>query len=210
MSSLTKTSCCALRPRVSALAKTPLTRSAAAPRSRQHAVSVVAFRDPFYSFTELERPLGNLLERTLAGQMMPAKAGPGQSMLMPHAFDVVELEDKFQLVADAPGMTPDEVKIELNKGVLSVSGSHEEAKYVDNAPKGDEGEEGKEGSKAGRRVIRSERRSYQFSRAFSLPETADPDTITAGLDKGVLTVSIAKRPEPARPEPKRIQVNASA
>eukprot|EP00798_Chlamydomonas_sp_ICE-L_P001944 gene1944-33355_t len=164
------------------------------------------FTDPFFSFNELERPLGNLanLERTLGRQMMPSKAGPGQSMLMPHAFDVVELENKFQLVADAPGMTPDEVKIELNEGVLSVSGSHEEAKYVDSAPKGEEG------SQTGRRVIRSERRSYQFSRAFTLPETADPDAITAGLDKGVLTVCIAKRHEPARPEPKRIQVNASA
>ena len=51
-------------------------------------------------------------------------------------------------------MTPDEVKIELNEGVLNVSGSHEEAKYVDSAPKGEEG------SQTGRRVIRSERRSY--------------------------------------------------
>eukprot|EP00798_Chlamydomonas_sp_ICE-L_P014532 gene14532-20565_t len=145
------------------------------------------FNDPFFSFNELERPLGNLanLERTLGRQMMPAKQGPGHSMLMPHAFDVVELKDKFQLVADAPGMTPDEVKIELNEGVLNVSGSHEEAKYVDSAPKGEEG------SETGRR-------------------TADPEAITAGLDKGVLTVCTAKRPGPARPEPKRIQVNASA
>eukprot|EP00798_Chlamydomonas_sp_ICE-L_P014272 gene14272-20246_t len=172
-------------------------------------MSLSIFSDPFFSFYELERPLGNLanLERTLGRQMMPAKAGHGHTMLMPHAFDVVELEDKFLLVADAPGMTPDEVKIELNEGELSVSGSHQEAKYVESAPSGEEGEEG---NKTGRRVIRSERKSYQFSRVFTLPETADPDAITAGLDKGVLTVSIAKRPEPARPGPKRIQVNASA
>lgn len=114
------------------------------------------------------------------------------------------IQDRFELVADAPGMTPDEVKIELHEGVLSVSGSHEEAKYVESPP------QGKETPKGGRRVIRSERKSYQFSRAFVLPETANLDAITAGLDKGVLTVSIAKRPEPAKPEPKRIQVNATA
>eukprot|EP00798_Chlamydomonas_sp_ICE-L_P013795 gene13795-19704_t len=44
MSSLTRTSCCALRPRVAPLARPPLARSTAASRSRQHAVNVVAFR----------------------------------------------------------------------------------------------------------------------------------------------------------------------
>eukprot|EP00798_Chlamydomonas_sp_ICE-L_P025345 gene25345-11004_t len=82
---------------------------------------------------------------------------------MPHAFDVVEHKDKFELVADT--LSP--------------------------------------------WVIRSERKSYQFSRTFTLPETANPDAITASMDKGVLTVSIGKRPEPAKPEPKRIPVNAS-
>eukprot|EP00798_Chlamydomonas_sp_ICE-L_P002910 gene2910-17109_t len=170
-------------------------------------MSLSIFNDPLFSFNELELPLGNLanLQRTLGRQMTPARAGHGHTMFMPHAFDVVELEDKFQLVADAPGMTPDEVQIELNEfNELTVSGSHMEAKYVDSAPSGEES------GNTGKRMIRSECKSYQFTRAFSLPETADPDGITAGLDKGVLTVSIAKRPEPARPEPKRIQVNTSA
>eukprot|EP00798_Chlamydomonas_sp_ICE-L_P002909 gene2909-17108_t len=166
-------------------------------------LSLNLFNDSMFPFPSLG------IDKTFGLHLTPeSKGGNAHSVMnMPHAFDVVEHEDKFQLVSDTPGMTPDEVKIELNEGVLSVSGSHEEAKYVDSAPKGEEGEEG---SKTGRRVIRSERKSYQFSRSFTLPETADPDAITASLDKGVLTVSIAKRPEPAKPEPKRIQVNDSA
>eukprot|EP00798_Chlamydomonas_sp_ICE-L_P001945 gene1945-33356_t len=169
-------------------------------------LSLSLFDDSLFPFPSLG------IDKTYGLHLTPeSKGGNAHSLMnMPHAFDVFEHEDKFQLVSDAPGMTPDEVKIELNEGVLSVSGSHEEAKYVDSAPPKKKKKKGEEGGKTGRRVIRSERKSYQFSRSFTLPETADPDAITADLDKGVLTVSIAKRPEPAKPEPNRIQVNASA
>lgn len=115
------------------------------------------------------------------------------------------LQDKYELVADAPGMTPEEVTVELHEGVLTVSGQHSHEKKEEEAvPAG----EGGAGEGAGRKVLRSERTSYQFSRTFVLPDNADPDAISAGLDQGVLKVSINKRPEPPKPQPKRISVNA--
>eukprot|EP00798_Chlamydomonas_sp_ICE-L_P023820 gene23820-9384_t len=104
-------------------------------------------------------------------------------------FDVVEHEDKIRLVAEAPGMRPDEVRIELLGGVLTVSGSHEEARYVE-----DRGLDG-------RCILpRSEHTSYQFSCAFRLPDTINPDGITAGLDMGELTINLAKMPKLHNPE----------
>jgi len=119
------------------------------------------------------------------------------------------LQDKYELIADAPGMAPDEVNIELNEGVLTISGSHSHEKKQEEAVLAEAGGAGAEGKQGGgRKVLRSERTSYQFCRTFVLPDNANPEAISAGLDQGVLRVSIHKRPEPPKPEPKRIAVNA--
>jgi HSP20 family protein len=167
------------------------------------------FNDPFLTtttgFPGFDRSLGWPSRSTDLGLGDLFKT---VSQVTPRAFDIVERKDKFELITDAPGMTPDEIKVELtDDNVLTVSGSHEETKYVGDKGQQQQGEQQTEG---GDRVWRSERRSYQFTRCFALPDNADPDNICAAVDKGVLTVCIPKRPEAKKPEPKRITVSHKA
>jgi HSP20 family molecular chaperone IbpA len=55
----------------------------------------------------------------------------------------------------------------------------------------------------------SERRYGSFHRYFQLPEGVDTDKIEASFKKGVLTVTLPKKPEARKPE-KKIQVKAAA
>mmetsp|Transcript_2486 Transcript_2486/g.6375 ORF Transcript_2486/g.6375 Transcript_2486/m.6375 type:complete len:155 (-) Transcript_2486:317-781(-) len=105
--------------------------------------------------------------------------------------DVVEKPDRYSIIADAPGMTGDDIQVELQNGTLKVSGE-----------KSRQHEEGKQGHK----VWRQERSFQKFQRFFSLPEDANPDAISAKLEHGVLTVEVSKNTQSNKAEPKRIKI----
>jgi HSP20 family protein len=91
------------------------------------------------------------------------------------ALDVVERDDKYVLRADVPGIKPDEVKIEVDGDVLTVSAEHEESE-----------EETKDN------YLRRERRSGWFSRTVTLPKGVSADQIGAMVKDGVVEVSFPK------------------
>ncbi|GLC33363.1 hypothetical protein PLESTF_001335100 [Pleodorina starrii] len=126
-----------------------------------------------------------------SGSSARAAGSAGQPVI---AMDILETPAAYQLHADTPGMSPEVVKVELHQGVLTVSGERKLSHSAKN-----------EGGK----VWRSERSSYAFSRAFTLPDNANADAISAAIDKGVLTVTVPKKDPPAKPEPKRIAVTAA-
>ena len=102
------------------------------------------------------------------------------------AMDLVETDEHFVLKADLPGMTENDVNIELENNVLTVSGERKT-----------EHEEKHEG------YFRLERSAGAFSRSLTLPEGVDADAIAATFDNGVLEVRI---PKPAQPQPRRVQI----
>eukprot|EP00803_Ostreobium_quekettii_P002966 evm.model.scf_3573.1 EVM.evm.TU.scf_3573.1 scf_3573:12134-12553(-) len=102
--------------------------------------------------------------------------------------DVVERDDAFELTADAPGMEPGDITVEVEEGVLLVKGERKEAT---------------EGKDEEGRVVRQERRHRRFERRFRLGETADREGVSARLERGVLTVTVPKR-EAAKP--RRVEV----
>jgi HSP20 family protein len=83
----------------------------------------------------------------------------------------------YELAVDLPGLTQSDVHLEVHREVLTVSGKRDVQ-----APEG-------------YRAHRRERRAYQFSRSFTLPEDADTEQVSANMKNGVLTVTVAKRPE---------------
>ena len=97
------------------------------------------------------------------------------------AMDLVETTDHFVLRADLPGLSEEDISIELEDNVLTVSGEREV-----------EREENQEGH------YRVERASGSFARTLTLPAGVDPDTVEANFDKGVLEVRIPK-PEQRKP-----------
>ena len=105
------------------------------------------------------------------------------------AIDLIEEGDHYVLRADLPGLNEDDVKVELEDNVLTISGERRS-----------EHEDKKEG------YYRIERASGSFSRSLTLPEGVDPDSVHANFDKGVLEVSI---PKPEERKPRRVAIGVS-
>ncbi len=139
----------------------------------------------------------NLAAPASTEQQRPRRQLATRPLHLAHAFDIIEKPEAFELVADAPGFTNDDITITLDDDrTLTVSGKLDEKKEETTG-------------EGGRKVWRSERRSQQFTRSFTLPENTKPEEICASLDKGVLTVCIPKQPEAPKAEPRRIEVKAS-
>jgi HSP20 family protein len=106
------------------------------------------------------------------------------------AMDLVESDDHFILRADLPGLSEDDVKIELEDNTLTLSGERKT-----------EHERNEEG------FYRIERAFGSFSRSLTLPRGIDPESVQASFDRGVLEVRI---PKPEERKPRRIEIGGSA
>jgi HSP20 family protein len=105
------------------------------------------------------------------------------------AVDLLEREDSLVLKADLPGLTEDDVQIEVRGDVLTIAGERKA-----------EHEEKQNG------YYRVERSFGRFSRSLQLPDGIDTDRIAAAFDNGVLEVTI---PKPEQRQPRRIEIGAS-
>lgn len=102
------------------------------------------------------------------------------------AVDIVEHKDRFELLADLPGVAPDDIDINLHENVLSIAGRRAE-------------------QHADQQRCHGERAGGNFCRRFTLPGTVDGDGIAARAEHGVLKVSIPKLPDV---QPRRIDIAA--
>ncbi len=104
------------------------------------------------------------------------------------AVDIREEDDAFFVEAEVPGLSGEDVNVDIEKNVLTIRGERKV-----------EREEG-EG-----RYRRVERRYGSFSRSFSLPETVDAEKISADLRNGVLALRLPKKEAPS---PRTIKVKS--
>ncbi len=101
--------------------------------------------------------------------------------------DIKEEPSRFVIFADVPGVDPQSIEVQMDKGILSIKGER-------HAVQREEGE----------RFTRVERSHGSFYRRFALPDTADADQVKASNRHGVLEISIPKRPETT---PRRIAID---
>ncbi|WP_324721383.1 Hsp20/alpha crystallin family protein [Salinimicrobium sp. HB62] len=104
------------------------------------------------------------------------------------AVNIAENDDSFTLEVAAPGMSKKDFNLELDNGVLTISS---EVKKED------------EKKENGGRFTRREFSYTSFKRAFSLPESVDPEKISAKYNEGVLKIELPKR-EDAKVQAKRL------
>jgi HSP20 family protein len=104
--------------------------------------------------------------------------------------DIFEDKDSIRIVAELPGVRPEDVKITCENNTLTIRG---EKKQV--------AEEKTD------RVHRYERTYGAFERSFSLPNTVDTDRVQASFEHGVLTVTLPKV-ERAKPREIPVKVNS--
>jgi HSP20 family protein len=139
------------------------------------------------------RELGSLQNEMnrLFNTVFDAPAGNGGTLRrwMP-AMDLVETDDHFVLRADLPGLSEDDINIELEDGTLTVSGERKA-----------EHESKNEG------YYRVERAFGSFSRSLTLPQGIDPEAVSASFDRGVLEVRV---PKPEQRKPRRIEIGGAA
>jgi HSP20 family protein len=106
------------------------------------------------------------------------------------AVDVVDKGTSWQITAELPGLDEKNVEVTVADNILTIKGEKKEEK-----------EEKRKG------YYRSERSFGTFQRSFELPESVDQNKITAGFQKGLLTLTLPKKPEAHRLE-KKIEVKA--
>jgi HSP20 family protein len=117
----------------------------------------------------------------LFGAAFDSQAGNGSIRRWIPSMDLVEGQDEFVLRADLPGVDEADVNVEVEDGVLTISG---ERKSVRDEHKGG--------------YHRIERASGSFSRSLTLPDGIDADAVEATFDNGVLEVRVPK-PEERKP-----------
>jgi len=107
------------------------------------------------------------------------------------AVDIVETDDAYEVSAELPGIDEKNIEVSLVDGSLTIKGEKEE--------RSDEEKKG---------YYLHERHFGSFERRFRIPESVDPDRIEARFRKGVLTVTLPKKPEARKPA-KKIEVKAA-
>ena len=106
------------------------------------------------------------------------------------AVDIFEDEEGVHVRADLAGVKPEDIKVEVENNVLTISGKRE----LEDQQKRDA-------------YHRVERFHGSFSRSFAITDDVNAEAIEAKYENGVLTVRLAKRPAAKRRE---IAVKAAA
>ncbi|MCV0440479.1 MAG: Hsp20/alpha crystallin family protein [Hydrogenophaga sp.] len=105
------------------------------------------------------------------------------------ALNVGGTPQTIEIYAFAPGVDPASLEVDLERGLLTISGERKNP-----LPDTD--------SKA--TVHINERFEGRFRRVLTLPDDADPDAVDANLRDGVLHVTIQRR---ASAQPRRIAIH---
>ncbi len=103
--------------------------------------------------------------------------------------DILESKDSYLIRAELPGMRNEDLKTEVNEGILTLSG---ERKLEEPA--------------SGVEYHRVERVTGKFSRSFHVPQTVNADGIKATYKDGILEVQVPKADE-AKPRKIAISLN---
>jgi HSP20 family protein len=106
------------------------------------------------------------------------------------AVDVKETPAAYTLDVDLPGIKEDNVDVNLEEQVLTITAKREES--VEEGLK-DAKEEGAEEKAAGLKWLVRERKTGSFIRRFSLPADVDAHNIKADFEHGVLTVTVPRK-----------------
>jgi HSP20 family protein len=142
--------------------------------------------EPWTLVNRLHRQLDQVFNRTSD----TAEVASAPSVAWIPRVDIYEEAQRFVVLADVPGVDAKDIDITAEKGVLTIRGERRAEK--------------KETEKNG--YERIERTSGSFLRRFTLPDSANTESITAKQTNGVLEVSIPKH---AQVQPRRISVNAA-
>src|SRR5215213_1649196 len=141
--------------------------------------------DPFGRALGLRQVMDRLLEDAV---VMP-RGGESQGWGGP-ALNVYEESDNLIVEAQLPGMKPEDLDINVEQGVLTISG-----------------QTAAEEERKGRNYLVREHRTGRFSRSLRLPATFNPDACQASFEHGMLRLTF---PKSEAAKPRRIQIGGGS
>ena len=103
-------------------------------------------------------------------------------------LDIVEMSDKYEITASVPGLVKDQIDLELEGGVLTISTSN----CCQSEPVVPDACDCPTPDPEGVTVLRKERVQAATSRSIRLPVDVDDDNVSASLENGILTISVTK------------------
>jgi len=94
------------------------------------------------------------------------------------AVNIHESENDFSVQLAVPGMKKSDFNIEVENGILTISAEMESEKNEENV-----------------KYTRKEFSYSSFKRSFTMPESVNPDKISASYENGVLNLMLPKKEE---------------
>ena len=143
-------------------------------------------RDSF--LTPFDKMFDQMIETHFPNVVQQVGVKPYQGTAYPKV-NVYEYEDKIGIIAEIPGLMKIQLNIEVEDGVLTISG--DKHGILDDK---------------GATVLRRELKASSFKRSFELGDLLDTDSINASFDDGILSISIDKT-EPEKPKKKSVKIS---
>jgi len=95
-------------------------------------------------------------------------------------LDIEDKKDMYAVTADVPGLKSNELKVNVDRGVLTIEGRHKEHRREEDP---------------NRRFLRVERSLGTVRRSLRLPEDVDASKVSAKYDAGTLKIELPKKPQ---------------
>ena len=154
----------------------------------------VAFRTtiPFFDRDSFLTPFDKMFDQMVESQYPEVVRQVGIKPYGNTAYpkvNVYEYDDKVGIVAEIPGLDKKQLNVEVEDGILTISGDKHSAFESEGA-----------------KVLRKELKESSFKRQFELGELLDGDNISANFKDGILSISVPKT-EPEKPRKKFVKIS---
>ena len=154
----------------------------------------VAFRTniPFFDRDNFLTPFDKMFDQMVESQFPDVVRQVGIKPYGNTAYpkvNVYEYDDKIGIVAEIPGLDKKQLNVEVEDGVLTISGDKHSAFESEGA-----------------KVLRKELKESSFKRQFELGELLDGDNISANFKDGILSIDVPKT-EPELPKKKFVKIS---
>jgi HSP20 family protein len=151
----------------------------------------VPFRTPLEGVAVLQNRLNSIFNDFASGSGELSNESLSAGNFVP-PVDVYEDQNRLELRLEVPGISQEDLQINLENQTLTVKG---ERKFV---------KEDKEEN-----FHRIERRYGSFARSFGLPSTVDTESAKASYENGVLSITLPKK-EAAKPKQVKIEIGSGS
>mgnify|MGYP002761395319 FL=1 len=127
-------------------------------------------RTPNHTLRDLQREVDSIFDRFFG-----RGDDEGTSAVWAPRTDLSETDEAFRIRLDVPGMTKEDITVNLQNNTLTVSGERTSERKEDDEE-----------------YVRVERAFGSFHRTFTLPDAVDAENVTAAYTDGVLTIDVPK------------------